>query len=59
MEENKSEYLYVYLSDVEESEKLGMSLQTIKKYHKSLMEKGILEILEINGNKVKRFNLGK
>ena len=59
MEENKSEYLYVYLSDIEESEKLGMSLQTIKKYHKSLMEKGILEILEINGSKVKRFNLGK
>ena len=53
----ESEYWYVFLSDEEEAENLGLSVQTIKKYHKSLIKKGLLEIVEIDGKRVKKFNL--
>lgn len=59
MEEEQIEYRYVFLSDEELSENMNMSLQTIKKYHKSLIEKGYLDIVEIDGKKVKRYNLSK
>lgn len=53
------EYGYVLLTDEEESEKMGLSIQTIKKYHKSLIDKGYLEIIEVDGKKIKRYNLSK
>ena len=53
------EYGYIFLSDQEESEEIGWSVQTIKKYQKKLIEKGYLDIIEIDGKKVKRFNLTK
>lgn len=53
------EFGYVFLTDEEEAEKLGYSVQTIKKYHKSLIEKGYLDIIEVDGKKVKRYNLKK
>ena len=53
------EYGYVFLTDEEESENFGLSVQTIKKYHKSLIEKGYLDIIEVDGKKVKRYNLTK
>jgi len=53
------EYGYIYLSDKEESEVLGWSLSKLRRIHKSLIEKGYLEIVEIDGKKVKRFNLTK
>lgn len=57
MEELK--YGYVFLTDEEESEKMGLSIQTIKKYHKSLIDKGYLDIIEVDGKKIKRYNLSK
>lgn len=60
MEElENTEYGYVFESDEELSIHMGLSVQTIKKYHKSLIEKGYLDIIEINGKKVKRYNLTK
>jgi DNA-binding transcriptional regulator YhcF (GntR family) len=53
------EYGYVFLSDQEEADNLNVSIQTIKKRHKTLQEKGFLDIIEIDGKKVKRFNLKK
>jgi len=32
-------------------------MQTIKKYNKTLIEKGYLEIIEKDGKKIKQFNL--
>ena len=55
----ETQYGYIDLSDEELSEQLNMSVQTIKKYHKSLIEKGYLEIIEIDNKKIKRFNLSK
>lgn len=52
-------YGYVFLTDEELSEKVGLSAQTIKKYHKELIRLGYLEIIEIDGKKVKRYNLSK
>lgn len=53
------DYGYVFLTDQEEAERLNVSVQTIRKRHKSLQEKGFLDIIEIDGKKVKRFNLKK
>lgn len=53
------EFGYVFLTDEEESAQLGYSLQTIKKYHKKLIEKGYLDIIEVDGKRVKRYNLKK
>ena len=53
------EYGYVFISDEEEAELQNKSVQTIKRYHKSLIKKGFLDIIEIDGKKVKRFNLSK
>ena len=53
------EYGYIPLSDEEESKAIGWSVYKIKKYQKSLIEKGFLDIIEIDGKKVKRFNLTK
>jgi predicted transcriptional regulator len=54
-----SEYYYLYLTDEEEATHIGVTVQTIKKYHKSLIKKGYLEIVEIDGQKVKRFKFPK
>ena len=59
MEEEEIEFGYVYLSDEELAEQMNMSVQTVKKYHKSLIQKGYLDIIEIDGKKVKRYNLSK
>lgn len=56
---NMEKYGYVFISDEEEADLQNKSVQTIKKYHKSLMKKGLLDIIEIDGKKVKRFNLYK
>lgn len=56
---NMDKYGYVFISDEEEADLQNKSVQTIKKYHKSLMKKGLLDIIEIDGKKVKRFNLYK
>ena len=53
------EYGYVLLSYVELAKTMNLSVQTIKKYHKSLIEKGYLEIINIDDKEVKRFNLTK
>lgn len=53
------DYGYIFLSDQEEADRLNVSIQTIRKRHKTLQEKGFLEIIEIDGKKVKRFNLKK
>lgn len=55
----EAEYGYVLLSDEEEAEKIGLGVQTIKKYHRELIAEGYLEIIEIEGKKVKRYNLKK
>ena len=57
--ESETQYGYIYLSDEELSEQLNISVQTIKKYHNSLIKKGYLEIIEIDNQKIKRFNLSK
>lgn len=54
-----AEFGYVFLTDEEEAKNLGMAVKTIKKYHTSLIEKGFLEIVEIDNKKVKKFNLKK
>ena len=48
---------YVGLSDEELSKQIGMSVNTIKKYNKSLIEKGYLKKIMIDGKEVKEFNL--
>ena len=53
------EFGYVFLTDKEEAKAYNMSVQTLKKYHKSLIEKGYLDIIEIDGKKIKKFNLNK
>lgn len=50
------EYGYILLSDRELADNMGVSEQTIKKYHKTLMEKGYLDIIEKD---IKRINLKK
>ena len=50
---------YVFLTDEEEALAYNKSVQTLKKYHKSLIEKGYLDIIEIDGKKIKKFNLNK
>lgn len=55
----KKVYGYVFISDEEEALLQNKSVATIQKYHKSLIDKGYLEIIKINGNRVKRFNLDK
>lgn len=53
------EYGYILLSDKELADNMGLSEQTIKKYHRSLIEKGYLDIIEINEREIKRLNLTK
>lgn len=53
------EYGYIFLSDEELAENINVSVQTIKKYHKSLIKKGYLDIVTIDGKNVKRYNLSK
>lgn len=50
---------YVFLTDEEEALAYNMSVQTLKKYHKSLIEKGYLDIIDVDGKKIKKFNLNK
>lgn len=57
MKEDKEIYGYLFLTDEELSEKINMSVQTIRKYHKQLIEKGYMTIVEIDEKKVKRFKL--
>lgn len=56
---NTIEFGYLFLTEEEEAEQLGISTQTLKKYHKRLISKGYLEIIEVNGKKIKKFNLLK
>jgi biotin operon repressor len=56
---DETEYGYVFLSDEELAKNINMSVQTIKKYHKSLIKKGYLDIIEIDKQQVKRYNLTK
>lgn len=58
-DKTKWDYGYIFLTDEEEAERMNISVHTIKRRHKSLQEKGILEIIEIDGKRVKRFNLKK
>lgn len=51
------EYGYVFLSDEEAALKLGMHVKTYKKHLNSLIEKGYIDIVEIDGKSVKRFKL--
>ena len=53
------EFGYLFLTEEEEAKKLGISIQTLKKYHKRLEQKGYLDIIELDGKKIKRFNLLK
>lgn len=53
------DYGYVFLSDEELAKEANTSVQTIKKYHRKLKEIGCLDIIEIDGKPVKRFNLSK
>lgn len=53
------EYGYIFLTDEEESKIINVSLSTIKRMHKSLQDKGLLDIMYIDGKRVKRFNLKK
>jgi predicted transcriptional regulator len=47
----------ITLSDEEEASTLGISLQTLKKYHKELVEKGYLTITQEGDKVIKIFNL--
>lgn len=51
------EYGYLFLTDEELSKKINLSVQTIKKYHDQLIEKGYIKIIEIDGKEIKRFKL--
>lgn len=53
------EYGYVFLSDEEAAIKLGMHIKTYKKHLNSLIDKGYIDIIEIDGKYVKRFKLNK
>lgn len=53
------EFGYVILSDEEEAKNIGVSTQTLKKYHRQLMKLGYLEIIESENKKIKKFNLKK
>lgn len=53
------EYGYVLNSDQEVAQLFGLSEQTIKKYNRTLKEKGYLDIINVNGKEIKRFNLYK
>lgn len=55
----EEEFGYVFKTDKEIADIMGLTERTIKKYNKSLIEKGYLDIIEIDGKKVKRFNLNK
>ena len=57
--EEIEEYGYVFLTDGELALQINVSEATVKKRNKSLMEKGYLDIIEIDGKKVKRFHLKK
>ncbi len=54
MDDNK---WYLDLSDEDLAKELGLSVQTVKKYNKSLIAKGILKIVEKDGKEVKELNL--
>ena len=56
---NTIEFGYLFLTEEEEAEQLGISTKKKKKYHKRLISKGYLEIIEVNGKKIKKFNLLK
>ena len=53
------EFGYLFLTEEEEAKELGISIQTLKKYHKRLEQKGYLDIIELDDKKIKRFNLLK
>ena len=44
-------------SDEELAKIMGLSIQTIKKYNKSLIEKGYLKIIKTDDKEIKQFNL--
>ena len=50
---------YITISDEEQAKQCGMSVKTIRKYDKILIEKGLLEIIEEDGKRIKKFNLSK
>lgn len=53
------EYGYSLLSEEEESVIMNLSVKTIRRINKGLIEKGYLEIIEIDGKRIKRFNITK
>lgn len=57
--EEKLEYGYVFMSDEEAAIKLGMHIKTYRKHLNSLIDKGYIDIIEIDGFYVKRFKLNK
>lgn len=57
--EEETRWGYLLLSDKELSEKINMSVRTMRKHIKALIEKGYAEEIEQDGVKVIRFNLTK
>lgn len=55
----EEEYGYIFLNDDDLAEAINISKRTLKKYDKTLIELGYLEVVEIDGEKVKRLNLKK
>ena len=55
----EEEYGYIFLDDDDLAEAINISKRTLKKYDKTLIELGYLDVVEIDGEKVKRLNLKK
>jgi Mn-dependent DtxR family transcriptional regulator len=55
----EEEYGYIFLDDDDLAEAINISKRTLKKYNKTLIELGYLEIVEVDGEKVRRLNLKK
>lgn len=55
--QEKPVYGYIFATDEEEALNSGKSIDSIKRNHRSLIRKGFLEIVEVDGKRVKRFNL--
>lgn len=49
-------YGYLNLDDQTAAMKLGMHVTTYKKYINSLIEKGYIDFININGMEIKRFD---
>ena len=58
MDNEEPQYGYVFLTDEEEAEMMSVTVRTIKKYHKQLIDKGMLEIyINEDGVRVKKYKL--